>query len=70
MKPASTHPKCTACAIGSEIRWNGKWEKVGRPHGDIACFSFHPRKVVSTGDGGMINDGGEGWADRAAGSRH
>jgi perosamine synthetase len=43
-----------ACAIGSEILWNGRWEKVGRPHGDIACFSFHPRKVITTGDGGMI----------------
>lgn len=43
-----------ACAIGSEIRWNGHWEKVGRPRGDIACFSFHPRKVVTTGDGGML----------------
>jgi dTDP-4-amino-4,6-dideoxygalactose transaminase len=43
-----------ACAIGSEIRIDGAWEPVGRPHGDIACFSFHPRKVLSTGDGGML----------------
>jgi dTDP-4-amino-4,6-dideoxygalactose transaminase len=43
-----------ACAIGSEINIAGKWEKIGRPHGDIACFSFHPRKIVATGDGGMI----------------
>jgi perosamine synthetase len=43
-----------ACAIGSEILWDGKWEKIGKPHGDIACFSFHPRKLVSTGDGGML----------------
>jgi dTDP-4-amino-4,6-dideoxygalactose transaminase len=43
-----------ACAIGSEILWNGQWEKIGKPHGDIACFSFHPRKVITTGDGGMI----------------
>lgn len=43
-----------ACAIGSEILWNGRWEPIGRPHGDIACFSFHPRKVVTTGDGGML----------------
>ena len=42
-----------ACAIGSEIRMDG-WDKVGRPHGDIACFSFHPRKVLTTGDGGML----------------
>lgn len=43
-----------ACAIGSEILWNGRWERIGRPHGDIACFSFHPRKVITTGDGGML----------------
>ncbi|MEQ1895978.1 MAG: DegT/DnrJ/EryC1/StrS family aminotransferase [Vicinamibacterales bacterium] len=44
-----------ACAAGSEIRGpDGLWQRVGRPHGDIACFSFHPRKLVSTGDGGML----------------
>ena len=43
-----------ACAIGSEIKINNKWEKIGKPHGGIACFSFHPRKVITTGDGGMI----------------
>lgn len=46
-----------ACAIGSEINFSGSWERVGRPHGDIACFSFHPRKIVATGDGGMITTG-------------
>lgn len=43
-----------ACAIGSEIYSVSGWQKIGRPHGDIACFSFHPRKIVATGDGGMI----------------
>ena len=43
-----------ACAIGSEIEWDGRWERIGRPHGDVACFSFHPRKLLSTGDGGML----------------
>lgn len=43
-----------ACAIGSEILWDGRWEKIGKPHGDVACFSFHPRKIVTTGDGGML----------------
>ncbi|MCD4671425.1 MAG: DegT/DnrJ/EryC1/StrS family aminotransferase [Anaerolineaceae bacterium] len=43
-----------ACATGSEIFWNGNWEKIGKPRGDVACFSFHPRKVVTTGDGGML----------------
>lgn len=45
-----------ACAIGSEISFDEgtAWERIGRPHGDIACFSFHPRKVITTGDGGML----------------
>jgi len=43
-----------ACAIGSEIRWQEQWQRVGRPHGRVACFSFHPRKLLSTGDGGML----------------
>jgi perosamine synthetase len=53
-----------ACAIGSEILWDGKWERIGRPHGDAACFSFHPRKLVSTGDGGMITTSNEAWDQR------
>ena len=50
-----------ACAIGSEILWNGQWEKIGKAHGDIACFSFHPRKIMSTGDGGMITTNNKDW---------
>jgi len=43
-----------ACAVGSEILWEGNWERIGKPHADIACFSFHPRKLLTTGDGGML----------------
>lgn len=50
-----------ACAIGSEILWQGQWEKIGRPQADIACFSFHPRKVISTGDGGMLTTSNAEW---------
>ncbi|HEY9855452.1 MAG TPA: DegT/DnrJ/EryC1/StrS family aminotransferase [Stenomitos sp.] len=50
-----------ACAIGSELLWNGAWERIGKPHGDIACFSFHPRKVVTTGDGGMLTTNRPEW---------
>ena len=38
-----------ACAVGAEYR--------GRPVGasaDVAAFSFHPRKLLTTGEGGMI----------------
>lgn len=53
-----------ACAIGSEILWNGRWERIGKPHGDVACFSFHPRKILSTGDGGMITTKHTDWDAR------
>jgi perosamine synthetase len=39
-----------ACAIGST--YNG--DLIGRPIGTMACFSFHPRKILTTGEGGMI----------------
>lgn len=50
-----------ACAIGSEIRLGDNWERIGKPHGDIACFSFHPRKVITTGEGGMITTNNSDW---------
>jgi len=50
-----------ACAIGSEYLWEGEWEQVGRCRGDAAVFSFHPRKVMSTGDGGMITTPHADW---------
>jgi dTDP-4-amino-4,6-dideoxygalactose transaminase len=37
---------------GSAERDSFEW--IGRPRGDIACFSFHPRKILTTGDGGML----------------
>ncbi|MFT5208092.1 MAG: perosamine synthetase [Candidatus Omnitrophota bacterium] len=43
-----------ACAIGSQIRYKNNWIHIGKPMGDIVCFSFHPRKVLTTGDGGML----------------
>jgi perosamine synthetase len=43
-----------ACASGSVYVDGNTVEPVGRPRGDIACFSFHPRKVITTGDGGML----------------
>ncbi len=48
-----------ACAIGSSY----KGKKIGA-HSDLVCFSFHPRKVVTTGDGGMITTSNEAFAKR------
>lgn len=39
-----------ACAIGTTY----KGKKVGTI-GDIGCFSFHPRKAITTGEGGMCS---------------
>jgi dTDP-4-amino-4,6-dideoxygalactose transaminase len=50
-----------ACAIGSEIFHDDNWQKIGKPHGDVACFSFHPRKIITTGDGGMITTANAEW---------
>lgn len=43
-----------ACAIGARIRLDGEWREIGRPIGDVVCFSFHPRKILTTGEGGML----------------
>jgi len=59
-----------ACAIGSCILWNDRWEPIGRPHGDLACFSFHPRKVLTTGEGGMITTARPEWDQRLRLLRH
>jgi perosamine synthetase len=48
-----------ACAAGSAYR--GK--KIGS-HSSLVCFSFHPRKVISTGDGGMITTNNEAYYQR------
>lgn len=50
-----------ACAIGSEIRLDGTWQPIGAPHGDIACFSLHPRKVLTVGDGGILTTRNPEW---------
>jgi perosamine synthetase len=48
-----------ACAVGSAY----KGHKIGS-HSDLVCFSLHPRKVISTGDGGMITTNSEAIRDR------
>ena len=39
----------SACALGSYIR-----DKHSGTFGDMGCFSFHPRKAITTGEGGMV----------------
>src|SRR5581483_1932660 len=59
-----------ACAIGSELEVRGRSERIGRPHGALACFSFHPREVVTTGDGGMLTSSDPAFAERLRRLRH
>jgi len=48
-----------ACALGAEYRGR----KVG-DLGDIACFSLHGRKVITTGEGGLLVTRNMGIANR------
>lgn len=38
-----------ACALGSTLA-----EKAAGTHGDIGCYSFHPRKILTTSEGGAL----------------
>lgn len=48
-----------ACAAGSALEGNPAGSL-----GDIGCFSFHPRKSVTTGEGGMLTTNDDELADR------
>ncbi len=50
----------SACGAGSTYR--------GRPVGagaELAAWSFHPRKILTTGEGGMLTTSSAEWAHRA-----
>jgi len=55
----------TACAIGS--KYKGKY--IGTDAA-LACFSFHPRKVLTTGEGGMITTNNEEYEKTLRFLRH
>jgi perosamine synthetase len=48
-----------ACALGAEKNGcrSGAWKGAG-------CFSFHPRKIITTGEGGMITTNDEDLAEK------
>lgn len=48
-----------ACALGSTYR-----QKPSASYGTIACLSFHPRKIVTTGEGGACLTDDDAIADR------
>lgn len=53
-----------ACAAGASLggRMAGAWGRVG-------CFSFHPRKIITTGEGGMCTTNDGQLAERIAALR-
>jgi dTDP-4-amino-4,6-dideoxygalactose transaminase len=54
-----------ACAIGAT--WGGK--QAGTM-GTLGCFSFHPRKAITTGEGGAITTSSEAIANRVRALRN
>jgi dTDP-4-amino-4,6-dideoxygalactose transaminase len=48
-----------ACAIGATYH-----RRQCGTLGQLGCFSFHPRKAITTGEGGMITTNDDGLADR------
>jgi perosamine synthetase len=49
-----------ATALGA--RYKGRYPGGS---GVPACFSFHPRKMITTGEGGMLVTDNDAWAERA-----
>ena len=50
-----------ACSLGATYK-----DRFSGNIADVSCFSFHPRKSISTGEGGMILTNNEVLADRIA----
>lgn len=48
-----------ACSLGGE-----RFGVACGAHGDLGCFSFHPRKVVTCGEGGMVTTSDPDLVDR------
>lgn len=48
-----------ACAIGSSEQ-GARCGNIA----DLTCFSFHPRKLLTTGEGGAITTSNEAWAKK------
>lgn len=54
-----------ACALGAEY----KGDKIGG-QADIAVFSCHPRKFVTTGEGGLVTTNNSEWAEWMQSFKH
>ena len=49
-----------ACGFGARVG-----ERHAGTFGTAGCFSFHPRKAITTGEGGMLTTSDSGLAERA-----
>lgn len=49
-----------ACSLGAS-----RDGTMAGAHGDVGCFSFHPRKTITCGEGGMLTTNNTELADRA-----
>lgn len=54
-----------ACSMGAEY----KGVKVGN-QADITVFSLHPRKFITTGEGGLVSTNNPEWADWMCSYKH
>jgi perosamine synthetase len=54
-----------ACAVGTTYG-----DRPVGSLGDLGCFSFHPRKVITTGEGGMVTTEDDALAKRVASLRN
>src|SRR3989338_5311563 len=54
-----------ACSLGAKIG-----DKFVGKIADYSCFSFHPRKVITTGEGGMITTDDDEIAERCYSFKH
>lgn len=54
-----------ACSLGAKIG-----NKFVGTFADFTCFSFHPRKVITTGEGGMITTDNDEIAEKCHSFKH
>ncbi|MBT6462385.1 MAG: DegT/DnrJ/EryC1/StrS family aminotransferase, partial [Opitutae bacterium] len=48
-----------ACGFGAKFK-----ERHVGTFGDAGCFSFHPRKAITTGEGGMVTTNDDSFAEK------
>ncbi|MEZ5870714.1 MAG: UDP-4-amino-4,6-dideoxy-N-acetyl-beta-L-altrosamine transaminase [Nitratireductor sp.] len=64
-KPRGIHLIEDAChAVGTRFAHDGGMAEVGScKYSDMACFSLHPVKTITMGEGGMVTTNNREWAD-------